>query len=102
MQISPAGVDIVMCAAGSNADDKHDLIVIIYVIGGRYSLNNMDLADLDVSKGVCSVTGALTRAHLSEFLHVPVRQILELHSTRVHLCSYPLDFFGISEEQLKS
>ena len=40
--------------------------------------------------------------HLSEFLHVPVGQILELHSVEVQVHFYPLHISGISEQWLES
>lgn len=41
-------------------------------------------------------------AKLTEFLHVPVRQVLVLYSVSEHLYFYPLHFPGISEQQLES
>lgn len=41
------------------------------------------------------------RAHLSELLHVPVRQILERHPAGEHLRFDPLHFFGIPEEEFE-
>lgn len=40
--------------------------------------------------------------HLSEFLHLPVGQILEAHSVGEHLCLYPPHIFGVPEQFLES